>query len=939
MTIMELPKLLEGNWQHALILTYGLNALFFENAIMSMLGTSCRNRIILADGGRYLDACQGYAENNLVRYLNQRYVAEGIYTRHAAHAKLILLTHPERGRLLVGSGNLDLLGYASGGEQFTQYDWSPQEQTTLPAFQTAWELIRYLIDADLISETARSQLFHLESECAWITAPMPSDWQPVRHNLYESFLAQFVAAIAGESVEELVIMTPFYDQQVYALQQMLAQLQPQNTILIVQANRTSVDPASLKAVLAIAPGEIQIMSVTDPSEKYSPYYHTKLYLAKLTDRAVCLQGSPNLSRRAMLWSVQDGRGNIELANLLTGSRDDFDILFDEVLLTPANLDETNLGLSYLSDPTPETESGRPYRLLGGDWEGERLTLRFDGELPSLENARLNIDEQLYPLTITAFTPPNIEVQLPETAVALLQRSAPLRLQWGEDEQSKQSNPIFVCNLASLKAELVTSFTETNPEKFGGLELEDAELELLIGDLESHMVLDRRSIWQLANRQPDRGTNNSDDDAPSLSYADIDYDLLRAHPKMRQYLELGHSSNRSRSRLQIILSSITDHFQGLVDSALTGKPRTAVALQINLDASDAESEAEAEADEQEKEKRRHSVERRLRNIFKHFIRRYLRGIQSPDFQDLVGYEVMGHNYVIFSHLLWCLFQKEFFQDEQEFILKAMIQTWHFFWGSETGKGYFDLLEPTQQAEIRQWLHDYHGEAYVLASLYWGEHITHKEKRLRRELRDTWYRLLLTTPFSITKSVIEDTWILVAELNRYEPPRPSRIFKSLSQLATFKADDEFKRLIESKYGEGQFNMVSVIVHSKGAGRSIQAKCLILPNPNALRSATEAQTLLRDWMQSEWLTYYRVVTPNLQQVERLAFYDVQAGEGLYYDRATDEEIKLQNLTVQTPAWKAELNKLLQVADQVDNEMSFDVQPVQETAVDNTQPENVSI
>lgn len=933
MTVIKLPELFEGGWQHALILTYGLNALFFENAIMSMLGTSCRNRIILADGRRYLDACHGYADNNLVRYLNQRYVAEGIYTRHAAHAKLILLTHPERGRLLVGSGNLDLSGYASGGEQFTRYDWLPQEQATLPAFQTAWELIRYLADTDLISETARSQLLHLENDCAWINAPMLSNWRPIRHNLYESFLAQFVAAINGELVEELIIMTPFYDQQAYALQQMLVQLEPQKVTVIVQVNRTSVDPASLKAVLASVPCGIQMMSVTDPSDKHSPYYHTKLYLAKLPDRAVCLQGSPNLSRRAMLWTVQDGRGNIELANLLIGSRDDFDILFDEVLLTPITLDETDLGLRYLSDTTIDTESGRPYRLLGGDWEGERLTLKFDGELPSLEYAYLNIDDQLYPLRVTAFTPPNIEVQLPEMAVNQLQRSAPLRLQWGEDEQSEQSNPIFVCNLASLKAELATSFTETKPEKFGGLELEDAELELLISDLESHMVLDRRSIWQLASRQTTRTTNNSDEDAPSLSYADIDYDLLRTHPKMRQYLELGYSSNRSRSRLQIILSSITDHFQGLIDIALSGKARIDVALPEELGTSEAESEAEAEAEEEEKERQHYSIKRRLCNVFKHFICRYLKGIQSPDFQEMAGYEVMGHNYIIFSHLLWCLFQKEFFQDEQEFILEAMIQTWHFFWGSETDKGYFDSLEPTQQTKIRQWLHDYHGEAYVLASLYWGEYITLRENRLRRDLRDVWYHLLLTTPFSITNSEIEDTWILVAELNRYEPPRPSRIFKSLSRLANFKSDDEFKRLLENKYGKGQFNIEpSVTIYSEGIGRSIQTTCLILLAPTALKNATEAQTLLQDWIQSEKRNYYRVVSPNLQQAERLAFYDARAGEGLFYDRTTGEEIVFRNLVAQSPAWKEELDKLLQMADRVDNEMSFGMQPVweQESRVD---------
>ena len=93
-------------WEHALILTYGADLPFFERALARQLSAQCRNKIILSDWRYHLDACAVYAEGGRVRSLNQSYIAEGVHSPRAMHAKLILLANPERGRLLVGSGNL-----------------------------------------------------------------------------------------------------------------------------------------------------------------------------------------------------------------------------------------------------------------------------------------------------------------------------------------------------------------------------------------------------------------------------------------------------------------------------------------------------------------------------------------------------------------------------------------------------------------------------------------------------------------------------------------------------------------------------------------------------------------------------------------------------------------------------------------------------------------
>ena len=159
MNHLELPSQLKGPWQHALILTYGADLPFFENALWRQFSGRCRNKIILADGQRYLEACMHYAQNGLVRHLNHLYVTEGIFTSHAAHAKLILLTNSTQGRLLVGSGNLSWQGYASGGEQFSLYEYNAEDDIraeTFNAFLTVQELLEALISQGYITGQRKS---------------------------------------------------------------------------------------------------------------------------------------------------------------------------------------------------------------------------------------------------------------------------------------------------------------------------------------------------------------------------------------------------------------------------------------------------------------------------------------------------------------------------------------------------------------------------------------------------------------------------------------------------------------------------------------------------------------------------------------------------------------------------------------------------------------
>src|SRR5690606_8392602 len=108
-------------------------------------------------------------------------------------------------------------------------------------------------------------------------------------------------------------------------------------------------------------------------------------------------------------------------------------------------------------------------------------------------------------------------------------------------------------------------------RLGDLDLDDDEIERLLGELDAALVIDRQSVWQLAGRtMPSSGAD--DNEALRLDYAEVDYDLLRRHPRIQQYFRQHNISagGYTRTRLQIILHTITDHFRGLLEPAAVGQ---------------------------------------------------------------------------------------------------------------------------------------------------------------------------------------------------------------------------------------------------------------------------------------------------------------------------------------------------------------------------------
>ncbi|MBN1878124.1 MAG: hypothetical protein JXA33_28135 [Anaerolineae bacterium] len=897
MSDLAVPVQFKGHWDHALILTYGADLPFFENALWQQFAARCRHKIILADGRQYLEACAVYAHGGLVRHLNQRYIAEGILTPRAAHAKAILLVNPEHGRLLVGSGNLGWQGYASGGELFTQYAYTENAPDMLNAFLAVRELVDTLIANHYITGTVVKRIRHIWEQTPWLFKAPVNAWQPVRHNLHHSFLNQLRALIDDVPVEELWVLAPFYDRDAVALEQLLTAFNPRQTTLLMQTASTSVDPVALQAVLARFPGRCRVCAFTKSSN--TPYIHAKLYLFKLADRAICLQGSPNLSQVAMLRTVP--QGNVEVANLLTGTRDAFDALINALDIQP-ELQIEALDLTYQMPSVPAEYPEAPWRLTGGEWRAARLILRYQGPLPDLQDAKLCIAGMMFALDVRQRDAHQLEISLPDDALNYLNRPVPVTLVW----EDVASNPIFVCNLVALDRELELTDTQDTLPRIGDLDLDDEEFERLLGELDAALLIDRRSVWQLAGKRLPPASEDGDDAALRIRYDEIDYAALRQHPKIQQYLKARVSGvGYARTRLQIILSAITDHFRGLMDTAAT-------AHIIGAALADLADETE---DDDKKQRRRQTNTQRIRTILKNFIRRYLRGLRSADFLEIAGFEVVVHNYIIFSHVLWRLLAKDWV--EHEFVLESFLMMWHFFWGDTGRAGYFQALTPEQQTQVLEWLRQEYAEATMLAALYDAAYLTHQKgwQDLRFALRDFWRDWLLNPPFAITSDTLEITWRTVANVMLYDPPRPTAIVNELAILTKFETRDSLLLTIEATYGYPRLRCTFELV--KVWQRAQRVNCLTIHAPDALTSKDIAFTILGLWMQTEDLDYYRIHHP---ETGRLLFYDVRKQIGTYW--ATDRGEKPEDFDIFHPSstiWEPELEQLQSIAERLDKQLTI--------------------
>lgn len=916
---VEIPKRLNGRWKHVLIMTFGCDLAFFENGLLRQFSSLCSNKILIADGHQYLKSVEnyvqnGYVKNHLIRHVNRRYLVENVFLPHAFHPKLILLCNEQEGRLLVGSGNISHQGYVSGGEIFTEYNFDFENRDELPNFIAIREFIEQLIRNDYFSNQAKDQIQHMFQECGWVYG-VSARSATIRHNLQSSFVDQLKAEISSGSVEELSILVPFYDEQLFALEKLLSEFNPQSVCILLQKNRTSVNPERLREVLE---NSAKTYSIYFVSLEENPYIHAKYYLFKLSDAAICVQGSPNLSQVAM--TLAGRHANIELANLLVGERDEFDEIIDNLTLEDITQKKT-IEVEFIRETEGESVSNGTAKLLWAEWAESQITLRFSEPVTSFDDTAIVIDDIAFEFKPKQHDALQVVMDLPHNALQCLDISHPVAvyIRWQDDTKTE---PIFVHNIKLLKQVLSSGGSREALRRFSDFDVDDELLEQLLYVIQETLVIDGESAWHLAkntgNLQNTSQTANGD--YKEIDYDDIDFESLMQHPRVRQYLR-GRSGQylMDNTRLETLLKSISASFTGLTEKPVT----LDIDIKQLVDADDAfeiENMDELEEEGEEEEERRQVIRNRTRNALRQFVKRFKAGIKSSRVHEKFGYEVVSHNFIVFVHLLWHLLAQELLEDD--FLLDAIYETLVFFWGDEQDTGYYYTLDDDTQTNILLLLQEQHSSASLLSILYYYWEVKSKDMSNTYTIliRDLWRKYLSTNrlPFEFDASSLLDASTLLNQYMSSDQIRPSLIVQGLTKLTNFNDKPTLINELKSQFDLDTCRFEHKPVHNYNHASQLYIKC-----HSELITYNKLLEILHYWKRFETFPHYQIATDDPYHNRVILVYEPKYGKSeriIYRNNRTDEEREEDSLPSFEFSWDSKLNNLNMQAGKAEQKASND-------------------
>ena len=175
-----------------------------------------------------------------------------------------------------------------------------------------------------------------------------------------------------------------------------------------------------------------------------------------------------------------------------------------------------------------------------------------------------------------------------------------------------------------------------------------------------------------------------------------------------------------------------------------------------------------------------------------------------------------------------------------------------------------------------------------------------------------------PFTITDSILETTWIIVADLIAYEPPRPTAIIQELARLANFETPRGFLRALENAYQfpAGACRFAKVTIRQSRNDEPIERTVTQLAIGRFITEPTYelAQQLLGDWIRYEEREYYRLAFVGNDSKIRVLYFDVVTKDGVFWNEATKTDIEFKTAQRRAAAWDDLLRTLQQLAHDVD-------------------------
>jgi hypothetical protein len=292
-------RLGDSGFHSSIISTFGIDFDAYESIVLTRLSAAgCRNNIVVADERMLLHALAG--ASILPRRAGRQYSISGATARGVFHPKLFLQVGRRRGRLIVASANVTASGLAGNLELAGSVECSDEASAAQRIVAAGWGYLRGHLDQNRSS--IGRQLAWLQARASWLlTAESSMEAVPLADGTALAFFAtdeatgimeRFIRQIGSDHIERLVVLSPYWDEDLAALIELCERVRPSDVVLLVDKKRALFPGPALQHVPTVR--VLDVASLGD-----GRFIHAKLIVASSTAADHVLYGSANCTIAAL----------------------------------------------------------------------------------------------------------------------------------------------------------------------------------------------------------------------------------------------------------------------------------------------------------------------------------------------------------------------------------------------------------------------------------------------------------------------------------------------------------------------------------------------------------------------------------------------------------------------------------------------------------------
>lgn len=298
----------DKGFHSSIITTFGIDFEAYENiALYRLLGSGCRNNTLIIDKQMLTIALDG--TSTLPEYAGRHYTVSGVEAKGVFHPKIILQLGRKEARLIVGSANMTASGIAGNLELVGSITARPEDLGERQLIASAWNYVTSLLDTQ--QEAISHQLSWIRMRTRWLTETEPTDLAvELADKSLAAFLPsnidigigeRFVALLQEQKINRLIILSPYWDEELNAIKYLSDQLNPKEIIILIDKDKQLFPSESLK--------NLPYVKVLD-LKKFAQgrFVHAKAIIAQTDSYDHVLYGSANCTVAAL------GRANYAGSN-------------------------------------------------------------------------------------------------------------------------------------------------------------------------------------------------------------------------------------------------------------------------------------------------------------------------------------------------------------------------------------------------------------------------------------------------------------------------------------------------------------------------------------------------------------------------------------------------------------------------------------------------